>query len=502
MNTSKSPLSFLSCFLLYCSLLLILVSKAALPFFSPFGGLVFIVLSLLLLTLYYFNRRTHFISSRLTRFKEWLHRRNASRLFFAILFIHFALRLLSVFVFQIDSTQASDSFLYVYNSDLLAKTGTITDWSNYYYKAPHQFWFTVFLIPVVFLSKCSLTAIMVFLALCSALSSYFLGSALQKQTNNITALSFMLLYAVLPNAIIASNYITHEHAFVLFLSFFLWLRFYLLPMIVSRPLLSWVTELFSLLILCVAGLMNGLGLVAFIATLILYLFGIRKGQVLTVAIKITAIFLLYAATHHMADRFQISHSQISVFTSRMEQYKWVLYMGGNVKTSGHYEIKDAIFFQDILPHPNATQEEIAEHHTHILCQRYRDLFSHPFVLGQHFLRKLTNNIGFFSHSYGSTVQYSRNPDIQRYGIPIILKTIMYVEAFLWGVLALAALLVGGIPRNMFYAWSTLFLVGATIIFLFTENASKYTISIQPFLYLSLMIPLFEAHRSRKGQHLG
>lgn len=309
------------------------------------------------------------------------------------------------------------------------------------------------------------------------------------------------LYAVLPNAIIASNYVTHEHALIFFLSFFLWLHFYLLPKITNRLLLSWSIELFSLLILCIAGLMNGLGVVAFIAMLILYLFSIRKGHVLAIIMKIAGLFLLYTLTHHVADQIQIRHSQLTDFPSRSGQYKWVLYMGGNTETNGHYTVHDAETFFDTVP-PTATSAEIHDYQTHLLIQRYTNLCMHPHVLGQHFLRKLTNNIGFFSHSYGSTVQYSRNPDIQRYGIPIILKTIMYVEAFLWGVLALAALLVGGIPRNMFYAWSTLFLVGAVILFLFTENNSKYTISIQPFLYLSLLIPLSEFRRRRKMTPLG
>ena len=477
-------------------LVLFLLAKVLLFYISPFSFAVAAFLFVTLAVFCFLKSKGLLPTSYFYTLAEKIKRYKVAYVFTAILLTHFTIRVLSIFCVQIDYTQFSDPSTYVVSADELARNGVITQWASYFYQASHLFWFAVFLFPAVSCFGASNTAISVYLALVSTLSSGFIGATLYKKGGRLTAYLFMLIYALLPNAVISTDYITHEHAFLFFLSLFIWLRFGIMQTKGIGSVAYWALEIISTWILILGSMVNGLGLVAIIAVLIMYGLQFCQGKFRSASAKAIILILLMLLTHQVGNQFHVARSQLTEFPDRTEQYKWVLYTGANFDTMGHYSAQDEQIFFDRCKETGMPHERVALYHNQLLAERYQALFSHPSVWGKHYTHKIVEILGAFTHSVSLATDFSKNCIFHHSVIRLIMKVMMYTEAFAWGILALFILLYARCPKDDLYLWSSLFLTGSTMLFLLTEISSKYTISFQPILYLFLIIPAVHYLRTR------
>lgn len=483
--------NYLSRFVFCFFLVVYIISKIKLLSISPLSCCAALMVACIVLSTYIIIKKTGF-SHFFSYINEKIYDINPIYIFAVILFTHAFLRILSIFYVQIDYTQFSDPATYVCSANELAQTGYITTWGYYYYRAPHMFWFAVFLLPAVKLFGASNTALSIYLALVSSLSSAFIGTTLYKRVNRTTAYLFMLIYAILPTAITSTDYITHEHALLFFLSLFIWLRFGIMPIFKGKSYVFWTLEIISSWILIVGSMTNGLGLVALVALLILHGLQIFNGHLLTSSMKIISLIFMMLFTHHFGNTFHLSHSHLSEIPDQLDQYKWVLYIGSNYESKGYFDPKARSVFRDT----NHVGETTEEYHDRLILQNYKRIFSDVHIFYELYSCKLCTVLGVYNHSIISIIEKTKNRSLKESFLPLVMRFAMYAEAIAWGVLGLFVIIRTHCPKDDFFLWSSLFLTGATMLFMLTEVSSKYTIAMQPILYFFLLVPFVNYFRTK------
>lgn len=477
---SRLTFIFFLALFLYAKFCALICSHLALPVFVIFVGIACF--------LHVLNKRTLFIQRCVRHTANVFQKIRPAYVFVVCLALHFAIRLISIFVFQVDSTQLHDAHAYIVSSGELLNKGYLEQYAMYFYLAPHQFWFAHFLLPALYVSGESNAGLLIYLALISTASSYFLAATVYRQISRAAAYAFMLLFALLPGTIISGSFITHEHALIFWLSLFIWIRWYVAPTFNGTPVIQFLAEILSFIPLIVGAMVNGAGLVAIIATIIIYL-ATGSGRLLFLnTAKIAILILLYLGSHHVADNYHISRSRYEPLPDQIEQYKWVLYIGAHSETWGQFSGSEFYYFNNSAP-ANASQQEIEAHHNRILLDRYTDLAAHPGKLIGLLSHKAMIIWGTFSHPQTGLLHCS-SKDIFRTRIAVtVSKLFMYGEAMLAFIVAILAVLFGKRPKNnIFYVWCSLFLCGASTLLLITECSSKYTISLQPFMYIFFLVP--------------
>lgn len=492
---SESLQRFISQFAFIFFLALFFYAKVCALIFSKTALPVLVVLLGIGGCLYVLNRKYGFVRQALSRISTAFEHIRPTMAFAFLLTLHLVVRLIAIFVFEIDTTTGYDQQAYIPGTTELLEKGYLEQNAWYLYQAPHFFWFAhVLMLPVSIFGEANI-GMLLYLALLSTASSFFLGATLYRQTNRPTAYAFMLLYAVIPSTVISCSHITHEHAFVFFLSLFVWLRWYLMPQACGKPLLRWIAEILAFATLIISAMVNGAGFIALIATIMIYLLPGKPESVFSRTAKVGLLLLLFFGGRYAANSYHLNHSKCNALPDQGEQYKWVLYIGANYETWGHYLAGDRVFFFNSAP-KNATREEVSEHHNQLIKDRYKDLLNPPQKLWIHLSHKTMIIWGVFEHPYKNLKELSLRNFFRSPSVQPILKALPYTEAMLALLAALYLIRYGKRPENDLYVWCTLLLCGVTCMLLITEVSGKYTYSVQPFLYIFFLAPCLQEKAPR------
>lgn len=389
-----------------------------------------------------------------------------------------------IFILKIDSTLSSDTLTYIRSSYELVQTGNVTTFADYCYGFSHQFWFAVFLTPATFLFGESPLYLSLYLAIVSTITTILLGLTLGHISTKLSAVVFLILM-MLPSQLLLPCYITHEHAFLFFISVAVFLKWYVLPMCTTK-LLRVCMEFSVICLLVSSSMVNATGLVAICAYILLCILNLSDRGSYYSIIRIICILVVYALCTSFCKSFQLSHSNLTKNYRDPNKVCWTLYEGSNYETKGSWSKSDRDTYY--FTYPKGTEQiTLDEFHMTLLKNRYKELLSSPSQIVQILRAKIIRMWGCFDYpfpfvSLWGTSEFAKSPILYA-----ILKVVPIVESFVFLILLALLLIYQRVldKRHSLFFFVVWFLAGVTILLAMTECNNKYTIALQVFLAFTI-----------------
>ena len=426
-----------------------------------------------------------YIISKINIFFTRINGIGYGKLIIFIAIISLITKFIAVMAFHINSIDDhSDINVYVTTSKELADYGMVKQYANYCNSFSHMFWYAVFLTPVTKLFGISQLAYSIYLSITLTLVCALVFDTMSFLYSKAIAFSVAFLFCILPSQILLPQYVTHEIASMFFLFIGIWLYFKISKQVKKRYLkIIAIVGSFVSFFLC--SQMNSIGLIAMIAlTIILIIELIRclsKRTIMSFAIKIVSLLLIFIIGSVIFNAFQINHSKIT--REKNNKVLWTLYVGSNYEHNGEW-FPDKKW--DDYPE-NYSNDEIDDYHMALISQQYKELISSPQKLLSLIKHKITVIWGNFSYSIGYTNETIPNESISKFYNQYLFKPLTFIEylvLLLLAVFGLASLIRNkSAKKEYLIVFTQLYLLGTTSLLLLTECRNKYTISLIPIFLI-------------------
>ena len=414
-----------------------------------------------------------------------------SKMLIILISISLITKILAIFIFQINSiNDHSDIAVYVDTSKDLVELGYAQQHANYCYAFSHMYWFAVFLTPITAVFGVSQIAYSMYLSVILTLVAVLLFDLITFISNKNNAFYIILLYLILPSQILLPQYVTHETASLLFLSLYMWLYFKMYKKAKTR-IKKIVIVALSLISVFISSALNSLGLIAIIATFIIFLVEyIRskdKTTIFIAIVKSVGLILVFTLGTALLGEIQLQNSQLDSNRIPNNKVLWTLYVGSNYESKGEWFLDDK---WDDYPQ-SYDSEAIDNYHKDLILAHYKELITPPTKILDHIKNKFVTIWGDFSYPIGYSNETISNESVRQIYNRLLFKPftlLNYVLLLLAAVFGLYKLLKNRMKNNsLFLVFCELYLLGSTALLLITECRNKYIISIIPvFIIVSLM----------------
>lgn len=406
-----------------------------------------------------------------------------------LVFVSLFTKLVCIFVFRIDSINSHpDINVYITTSKELARNGFASKYGGYCYSYSHMFWFSVFLLPITKVFGDSQIAFSIYLSVINTISVFLFFDVVTKVFSKDRAFVILIAFVLLPSQILLPQYITHENALLFFLSITVWLYFKVIPSIQNSFIKKCIYVLFILnLFFCY--MVNGLGLVIFLAFFILFIIELlrkkTKRYLLVTSVKCISIIGILILGSIITNYIQLSHTQLEQNYVRGNKVLWTLYVGSNSNTKGAWSIEDCNNWDNL---PEETDElAIDNYRKELLIDRYVDLISHPKNLILLFKDKFSIMWSDFTYSITFANETIPNKEIKHIYNQYLFKLLTllnYFVLFVVSAFGLQSIIINRRKKtNTFFIFLELFLLGSTALLMLTELSNKYTISLQLVFFI-------------------
>lgn len=416
------------------------------------------------------------------------------KLLLLVITISLVTKIACIFIFDIVSIyDNSDINVYTTTSYELSHYGQAITHADYCARATHLFWYAVFLTPSSSLFGMSQIAFSVYISIISTISIALLFDTVSFVFSKKKAFVFSIIYVLIPSQVILTQFITHEHAIMLFLSIAIWLYFRVMP-VVRNIYLKIILFLIIIANVVFCRLVNPGGRIVVIAFIIIFIISalrnIKKRTIFKCVFSCLALIIALTVLSSCANNFQLSHSKISGNPEK-GSILWTFYIGSNYETSGSYSFEDA----DIWFEQQPKDKQIADkYHKDLLFNRYSDLIKNPIKLLDLCKNKLKNMWANFNYSTGSATEKINNKQTRDFYTSYLYKPsllINYLIMLLVGVICLYSSIVNRKKRKpLFYCFVQLYLLGFSAMLMLSELQQRYTITMLP-LYLIAAIAVLD-----------
>lgn len=481
-------------FLFFCSVLLI---KLASQFI--YLPLIFVILSVVVLLVVIFL--TYFFREKITNclnlFSDKINNTSRFNCIVIIFLVSFIPKLIIGLMVGIDSRNVNiDIYIYQNIAYEIANNGIVTTYADYCNSFSHLLWFGMFLSPIIKIFGQNQMVLCICFDLLLSVSSVLLFVVFDNLSRVKTFLA-IVLYCMLPSTVLLPQFITHEIPFLFFLSLSLWMYCKVMDNTKSA---KQRTMFFILLLvsLSFSTMLNASGYVVCIAVLVHTFFLNRseklKYRIIKSGALVVCVVLLSFVFSNCVKPQLLSHEKLS--TLKLSNVQWTLYVGSNAEENGGFSISDqkafAWSFKDVntLDDNGWSDDMVIDLRNNLYNTRIIDLIGNPLSAMKLLFTKIGKIWSFINYTYDAIPPLIENEQIKNSISNQLFPGLISFEIYMSIVVMIIS--IKNIRKSKFlgfsqYQISVLFLMGCTALFLLTECNSKYTISMQPFFWIVMML---------------
>lgn len=475
---------------------ILLIKLLAPVFYLPKSAIFVSFFACLLLAVFVFVFKENVLQF-VERGKRALENASAGKLLAAVFLISFVPKLVCGLITQIDSRYVNvDIWIYQNVASEFLRDGYVTTYADYCNGFPHIFWFAMILAPWIKLFHGSQIALFIVFDLFLSFSSVLLFDAFRERTSKTRAFLALTIYNLLPSTILLPQFITHEIPFLLLLSISLWLYFKVFLADRSKMAKTACFFLFAAAI-SLATVLNACGYIACIALTIHFLFFDNNSKPVKRVLK--AFVLLFTAISLMTSSgfvLEPNLDQEKISSAEFSSIGWTLYAGANTQSKGGYSSEDAKKYGWKTSDLNTYDEQgmpdsqVEDLRRQLITARYQGLVKKPAAALKLYAIKVGKIWSYFNYPYTSIPGIISQPDFQQIYVSYFEPTLTAIDVFM-GLIALLMAVSGflnsGFLNRGIYQFAVLFLIGCTFMFTIAECNNKYTISMQPFIWLVIVL---------------
>ncbi|MCQ2514354.1 MAG: glycosyltransferase family 39 protein [Ruminococcus sp.] len=379
---------------------------------------------------------------------------------------------------------------YVNWSCEVAQNGHTISPSEVLLEFPHVFWYAVFLLPITIFFGHSHIVISVYLAVIISISIALLYNTVAHIFNKNIIFVVAVLILLNPSQLLLNQVITHEIAFLFFMSLSIWLYFRILPKCDSTLKKSLVFLIFSIFVFFSLKV-NSTGYVLYIAYIICFILQKDKYSVIkNVALKGSRIVCLILVLIIGTSIFNVVLDNLTECKNKNvgNAVFWTLYVGSNADTVAGWSLEDA---HTLNAYPDDfTQQQINDYQKNLVKDRYSDLIKNKHKLFKLILGKFFNMWRSFDYPIlMCRDDYAKKSDsyIDLFFILALFQSLIYLLTtifFLFTNFKNRFKMLNLNPKNnLTFTFMQLVVIGFTMLLMFTEIINKYVIAIQPLFFI-------------------
>lgn len=441
------------------------------------------------------------------------------KLLATIFILSFFPKLICGLLMGIDSRNVNiDIFVYQNIAYELSTNGIVTTYADYCNSFPHLLWFGLFLAPVVKLFGTNQIALCVFFDILLTLTSLLLFCVFAKNTSKTKSFFAIALFSLLPSTVLLPQFITHEIPFLFFLVLAIWI-YYNKLYTKGKKLRRLVMFCLFLLSLSFAIMLNACGYIALIAFGITIIVFEKETKILKRVGKcffmVFFVGLIIIGSTNILKPMMLNNNLVS--NARVNNVQWTLFVGSNVSSSGGFTAEDqkqfAWSFNDCntLDEKGWSDEAVISLRNNLFHDRLFSLFKEPLPTIKLLFTKFGKIWSFINYTYFAIPPLIENDENRNIYSELFMPILISIEISVSIVVLLLSIRnvrKSRYLRNNAYQFSILFMVGCTFLFLMTECNSKYTITLQPFFWMVVILNMkkpkvfdFLNHKDMKKQKL-
>ncbi|MCD8382533.1 MAG: glycosyltransferase family 39 protein [Clostridiales bacterium] len=437
------------------------------------------------------------------------------------------------FLFQIDSSKYSDPAVYYSFVEQLVDAGRITEHAEYAAYYSYTLAFSLLFVPVGKLFGVSITNFTMELSVLHTIVAILFFDLICYWKEKNTAFVAVLFWVLVPTTIVQTQLMCHENGFLFFHVVAIWFLFRVVPS-QKQPLWKLFAYVMGCLSLCIAALINMIGYVSICALVVYLVLTVGAGRIqlfstdrTPVAVRLPTrigsilicVLILFGSSWLIRMSFEsVCEDVIDGYQELLEQrdsrripYSWSVYVGMNYETAGEWNEEDQSVYY--LYEEIEDDEEAIEYQINLLAERFAWYCEQPMRIIIHLNDKMQMIWGHFFNPLGYGWGNDINDAVLNWKGGILYQVFTLCCHLI--NIAAAAIIVLSAPigrrnrhegENKSSIYIYLFLIGATLVFLFVEVSPKYSSHMQVFIYLLAVLRSRDCLRNllagrEKLQHL-
>lgn len=426
---------------------------------------------------------------------------SVKKMFLIIILTSLITKIVSVFVFKIDSSLHPDITMYWSYIQQLAQKGTVTEHASYALRYVYTLIFSTFFLPVAkVVGTNSILIFNVYLSVLLTISAILVFDLVKYYKGKKIAFVSSMLWVLYPLGIVEPLLLVHENSFVFFHSLVIWLWFRLIPS-TKKKYVKIIIFIISVVIILYATMINAFGLFSICSYLLITVIKVFKNKIKLVSV-LTAVFLILALplSYVAAKNIRINYVNSVVDASNYDisakekalSYGWTIYVGLNYESKGSWSLEDRDMY---FTYETMDKEEALEYQKNLIKDRVQFYLDNPVRIIIHINDKMesiwTNSFNPVNYDYGGSV----NKFLVEWKGGIIHSTSIRIIGFLNVIFAFVlAFSIRKKDKNNkkdYILYMMAFSIALTMVLMLTEVTPKYSSHIM-FIYFILLVNGFNA----------
>ena len=407
------------------------------------------------------------------------------KMFLLLFLLSLITKAIVIVSFRVDSSKHSDIERYWSFINQLRTNGVITENVSYATRYSYTLMYSTFFYPLILFDVKHILVYNLYLAFLMSVASVLLFDLIKYYKGKNIAFVSILIFILHPICVLQPVLLVHENSLIILNSISIWLLYRVFPSC-NKKFFKVLSVISALLLLSYASTINKFGIVSIIAVILVFITCNLNNNSFKLSITRIILFLIiviisYGVVSLSTDSFKKSviESYSSYVIEKDEKnvpYGWPFYVGMNFKTHGEYNVDDAIKY---FKYDNSSNVDVYQYKTSLIKNRVLFYYNSPVKLLKHIIEKYFVIFGDFnplSYEYGEGwlndfFLYCKNGFIYSFFI----RTIYYINYIISIVFLLSIKNLKNNKTDVCYIdFMKLFVIGVSLILLFTEVTPKYS----------------------------